>query len=150
MEGKTLHPRLVNGTWLFDSGEVIEVQRSAKLTTRKPSSEGELAAELFRRFDEGQSLRQVVRECRQDPEVIQALYCQWATPLGGAREAEADAYALARQGEQDLVRWEERMRAMLAANEKQDREDRLAREARRERRALLRKPPHPYQPQQVE
>jgi excisionase family DNA binding protein len=134
MEGKSLHPRLVGRTWLFDLAEVMAAQRSARSTTAKTSSSGELAAELFRRFNEGQPLRRVVRECRQDPEVVQALYRQWATSLGETPAAERDLYVLARQDEQDLVCWEERMRAMMAADEEQDREDRLAREARRERR----------------
>jgi hypothetical protein len=133
MEGKELHPRFVGGRWLFALDEVTKLQHSPSPTTRRPLSDGELAAELFRRFDQGQSLRQIIRECRQSPKIVQALYRDWATPLGGTPEAAVeDEGAVSMRDEQELVRWEDEMKAMVAADEERDLQDRLTRGARRE------------------
>jgi hypothetical protein len=140
MEGKSLHPRMVDGAWMFELDEVISIQRSPRPAANRPPSEGEVAAEIFRRFDEGQSLRKIVRDCRQSPKVVQALYREWGTPLGEKPEADAvDRHAQLLQDEQDLVRWEESMKAMTAADEENDLQGLLAREARRERRARQRR-----------
>jgi hypothetical protein len=119
---------------LFALDEVTKLQRSPSPTTRRPLSDGELAAELFRRFDQGQSLRQIIRDCQQSPKVVQALYRDWATPLGGTPEAAVeDGRAVTMRDEQELVRWEDEMKAMVAADEERDLRERLAREARRRR-----------------
>jgi len=133
MEGKSLHPKMVDRTWAFDPDEVAKVQRSPSRTTKRPPSDGELAAEIFRRFDLRQSLGEIVREFRQSPKVVQALYREWSTPLGGTPDDQDDR-ALTTRDEQDLVRWEQDMRAMIATDEEHDLQERLAREARRERR----------------
>ena len=109
---------------------------TSKSSMAASSAAGELAAEIFQRFDQGQSLREVVMVCRQPPELVRALYRQWGTPLGEAEPAAPDA--LAEKDDQDLVRWEEQMRAMTAAEEEWDRRERLAREARREQRLASR------------
>ena len=54
MEGKALHPQLVDGTWLFSHEEVLSVRNIAKPARRAPArSEGELSAELFHPLDQG-------------------------------------------------------------------------------------------------
>lgn len=116
MEGKSLHPKLIDGAWRFELDEVNGVQRTPNAVVKGTPSEGEIAAEIFRRFDEGQSLRQIVRECRQPPEVVQDLYRDWRTPLGEQAEC-SDTSAMARQDEEELVRWEASMRAIIAADE---------------------------------
>jgi len=140
MEGKELHPRFVGGKWLFALDEVKKIQGSPSPTTGRPSSDGELAAEMFRRFEQGQSLRQIVRECRQSPKIVQALYRDWSTPLGGTPEADAeDESAVATRDEQELVRWEEDMKAMIAADDDRNLQERLGREIRRKRQHTSRK-----------
>ena len=134
MEGKELHPRFVDGKWLFALNEVTNIQRSPSPTTARPPSDGELAAEMFRRFDQGQSLRQIIRDCRQSPKVVQALYRDWATPLGGTPEAAVeDEGAVSMRDEQELVRWEDEMKAIVAADEERDLREVRARESRRGR-----------------
>jgi hypothetical protein len=134
MEGRELHPRFVGGKWLFALDEVTKLQHSPSPTTRRPQSDGELAAELFRRFDRGQSLRQIIRDCQQSPKVVQALYRDWATPLGGRPEADAeDERAVTMRDEQELVRWEDEMKAMVADDEERDIREWLARADRRGR-----------------
>lgn len=131
MEGKALHPKMVGGTWLFDPGQVATIRRSPSSTARRIPSDGELAAEIFRRFDQGQSLRQIVRECQQSPKVVQMLYQDWATPLGGRPNADVDERSQVVHDEQELLRWEQAMRAIITADENRDIEDRREREARR-------------------
>jgi hypothetical protein len=134
MEGKSLHPRRVAGAWLFEMGEVAAIPKASRPTDARDPSEGALIAELFRCFDKGQSFRQVVRESRQAPDLVRAAYRQWSTPLGEIPEQAPEVDVLARRDEHDLVRWEDQMRAMEAADERKDREDRLERKARREHR----------------
>jgi hypothetical protein len=118
MEGKSLHPRMVDGAWRFEVDEVKNIQRAPNSVVKRSPSEGEVAAEIFRRFDEGQSLRRIVSECRQAPSVVRRLYREWSAPLGGRPELETeDDYAITTRDEEELVRWEEAMRTMSAADE---------------------------------
>jgi hypothetical protein len=119
MEGKSLHPRLIDGAWRFEVDEVNRIQRASNSVSKRVPSEGQIAAEIFRRFDEGQSLRQIVRECRQLPKVVQALYEEWNTPLGHQAGCD-DESAIFTRDEEDIVRWEEAMRAMIAADERRE------------------------------
>jgi uncharacterized protein YqfA (UPF0365 family) len=85
-------------------------------------------------IDQGQSLLQIIRHCQQSPKVVQALYRDWATPLGGTPKADAeDERAVAMRDEQELVRWEDEMKAIVADDEERDLQDRLARGERRGR-----------------
>ncbi len=122
MEGKMLHPRLVDGAWRFEADEVKSLSRMQNPVGRRALSEGEIAAEVFRRFDQGQSLRQIVRECSLAPKTVQALYREWNTPLGV--QADGDEPEIAPRDEDELVRWEEAMRAEIAAAEELEARDR--------------------------
>jgi hypothetical protein len=111
MEGKSLHPKLIDGAWRFEIDDVKGVQRAPSAVVKRAPSEGEIAAEIFRRFDEGKSLRQIVRECRQPPKVIRAMHEEWAAPLG--RASDVECCAATTRDEEEIVRWEEAMRAMI-------------------------------------
>jgi hypothetical protein len=129
MEGKELHPSFVDGKWLFDVVEVRRLQSAPK----RASTDGEVAAEVFERFDTGQSIRQIVRECKLAPELVFNLYRYWDTSLGESPDIDGvDSRAQQRQEEQDLARWEEEIRAMITADEERDLQERRERDARQE------------------
>jgi hypothetical protein len=136
MEGKTLHPRRVDGAWRFDPEDVARVQRTAKPPANRKLTSGDLAAKLFHRFDQGQSLRKVVEECHQEPDLVRNLYREWATPLGETPDDPPDC----QDDERYLQNWEKRMMEMMAADEELSRQDGQERQARRERRST--KQPH--------
>jgi hypothetical protein len=135
MEGKSLHPRMVDGAWRFEVDEVKNIQRAPNSVVKRSPSEGEVAAEIFRRFDEGQSLRQIVRECRQPPSVVRILHQEWAAPLGKTSNPESeDSREVTAQLEQEIACWEDEMKALIAADVEWERERYLARVARDEGR----------------
>jgi hypothetical protein len=114
MEGKSLHPKLTDGAWRFEIDEVKNVQRVPNAVVRRTPSEGEIAAEIFLRFGEGQSLRQIVCECRQPVRVVRALYQEWTTPLGEKPDDTwKDEFTIGVREEEALAKWEADMRAML-------------------------------------
>ncbi len=84
MEGKELHPqtRSADRVRLFDANEVAAVgTKRAKTKTPVASEEGELAAELFKRFSEKQNHHQIVIEMKLPPHVVRKVYAEWMTCL---------------------------------------------------------------------
>jgi predicted nucleic acid-binding Zn ribbon protein len=49
-------------------------------------SEGEIAAEVFRRFDRGDTLVQIVRKLKLAASQVRELHTEWSTPLRAARK----------------------------------------------------------------
>jgi hypothetical protein len=130
MEGKELHPKLVAGLWLFDSAEVTALQRVPKPGRRPRScSDGDISAELFQRFDRGQSLRRIVKDLHQPPDRVRALFREWSTPLG---DELASWRASLPDDNSDLERWEATMREQIATEEDLDRQDRELHAGRRQ------------------
>jgi hypothetical protein len=63
MEGRELHPVRAERGWLFDPAEVAAVKAKRPLGgTAAPVSEGRVAARVFRMFDAGRELRELVEE----------------------------------------------------------------------------------------
>lgn len=80
MEGGTLHPlKGEDGSWGFDPAEVVprKPRDRVEAPRAKTSPEGELAAAVFRLFNENRGFREVVTELRLPPEVVRALYREW-------------------------------------------------------------------------
>lgn len=66
---------------VYDPRELAKVPRRERVpVTRDP---GELAARAFDYFEQGTSLRDVVRYLRDTPENVEKLYAQWSE-MGGA------------------------------------------------------------------
>lgn len=129
MEGKLLHPRLVAGTWFFDPEEIVSVQKAAKPSRRvRSSSEGELSAEVFRRFGQGQDIRKIVLDLHQPPDRIRGLFREWAMPLGDEPGPPLPRHFI---DETEITDWESTMRAQMASDEEADRQDREQRLGRR-------------------
>ena len=132
MEGKTLHPRQVDGTWRFDPDEVARIHPAEKPSSKRstPQSAGDLASDLFHRFDQGQDLRAIVEELHLPPEQVRSLYQEWATPLGespGTDDGGINLY----DDDRDLERWETRMREMMEAEDTHAQHEREARRSNR-------------------
>jgi hypothetical protein len=94
LEGERLHPRIDNeGVRWFDEREVAalgiqlasdprkRVRRNAATHAVPKQSRGELAAQAFERFEQRQSLSEIVIALRVDPEVVRALFDQWRIGL---------------------------------------------------------------------
>lgn len=130
MEGRSLHPKLVAGVWIFDPAEITGHPKAAKPARRPRShSEGDISAEVFQRLDQGQSLRQIVEDLHQPPDRIRALFREWMTPLG---DEPATSPANLPDDNSDLERWETMMREQIAAEDDLDRQERELRIGRRQ------------------
>ncbi|MCG8421048.1 MAG: hypothetical protein MJE77_24260 [Proteobacteria bacterium] len=93
MEGGELHPTTdERGVRHFDPEEVLKVAQSIQSATvsQKGSglklSPGELAAEIFERFEQRHSLSEIVRELRLEPRKVRAMYHEWRTSLERAEQ----------------------------------------------------------------
>lgn len=90
MEGRQLVPEVrEDGTHLFSAAQVqtigAAVTRSVGIRSHwvgeQRLSPGELAAEAFERFEQRQSLSEIVRALRVRPKKVRALYHEWRTCL---------------------------------------------------------------------
>ena len=100
LEGIELHPvQDARGVWRFDSAEVARVPPRARqqesLRARGPRevpTGGEIAARIFRLFDAGRELSEIVIATRQPPSTVRWLYREWSTGLeAGEHERAARA-----------------------------------------------------------
>jgi hypothetical protein len=82
MEGRQLHPVRTNRGWLFNPAEVAAVKAKRPLgRTSAPAPEGRIAARVFRMFDTGRELREVVEELEIPPAMVRDLWHEWLTDL---------------------------------------------------------------------
>jgi hypothetical protein len=82
MEGGALHPLRSARGWLFDPAEVAAVKAKRPLSvTAAPASEGRVAARVFRLFDTGRELREIVEELELAPAIVRELWHEWLTDL---------------------------------------------------------------------
>jgi hypothetical protein len=127
LEGKALHPEVVNGVHYFDPAEVERVARELSGRARRSSpetrSEGEIAALVFRAFEEDKDLHAIVTELAVPPETVRVLYRQWREPdleaaevarqrrerAEAARRAEAEEQ---RRHDEQMERWEKTMQRL--------------------------------------
>lgn len=112
LEGVRLHPAQDDrGVWRFSEAELDAVPRAqSRLKTRRRQqvlSAGEVAARIFRMFESGRDLADVVIAARQPPALVRQLYREWLTSL--------------QQGERDR-QTRERDRQNRAAHERERRE----------------------------
>lgn len=109
MEGSELHPTIdARGVHRFDPEEVIKAAESVRrpASPPRPASEplspGELAAEVFERFERRYSLSEIVRDLRIQPRKVRTLYHEWRTSLERVERMRKDpAPALAIQAHTD-------------------------------------------------
>ncbi|MEM9488907.1 MAG: hypothetical protein AAGC55_07165 [Myxococcota bacterium] len=90
MEGRQLHPtQTSSGVHVFDPDEVLKLASTSgqandsrpDRATRHKLSAGELAAEVFERFEQRHSLSEIVRALRIEPRKVRKLYHEWRTSL---------------------------------------------------------------------
>jgi hypothetical protein len=82
MEGQELHPVRTPRGWLFDPAEVSALTAKRPLGGRLgPTPEGRIAARVFRMFDMGCELRDIVKELELPPGVVRDLWHEWSTDL---------------------------------------------------------------------
>jgi hypothetical protein len=94
MEGRELRPSVGDdGVRRFDAEEVEALARSTGRASRagEPLSAGELAAEVFARLEQRQSLSEIVRALKVEPRKVRALYHEWRIGLERAEMARRDA-----------------------------------------------------------
>jgi hypothetical protein len=125
MEGKALHPSREKGVHYFDPEEVAAVARTFGPRPRRgrERGDGEIAMLVFRAFEEGKDLRDVVLELVLAPEKVRALYREWREPdleehevrrrklerIEAERRREEEDQ---RRHEQEMQRWEETLARM--------------------------------------
>lgn len=94
LEWDQLHPvQDQRGIWRFDPQEVeavaprpknkrsVAVARGRDAIFARKRHSGRIAARVFMMFGRGASLRQIVVNTRQPPDVIRQLYREWMTSL---------------------------------------------------------------------
>jgi hypothetical protein len=82
MEGQRLHPVRTNRGWLFNPAEVAALKARRPLGgTSALAPEGRIAARVFRLFDTGRELREVVEELEIPPATVLDLWHEWLTDL---------------------------------------------------------------------
>ena len=89
-----LHPVVRDGTNFFTRAEVNALLQTASPERRRgsrpidPRTDGEIAAEVFKLFDEGKALSEIVRIAAVVPERVRALYEEYEVSLDeGSRRA---------------------------------------------------------------
>jgi hypothetical protein len=84
LEGTELHPKKVDGVWMFDAGEVEKVAGRLGLGTQQNHelSPGELAARVCELFRQGKDAVDVVIALRQPFEVVLPLQRAFAQECG--------------------------------------------------------------------
>ena len=77
MEGKTLHPTKVDGVYRFNPSELEAFALDSGKPAPLPRTAGQVAAAVFKMFNDGRDLREIVVELEQPPTVVRALYREW-------------------------------------------------------------------------
>jgi hypothetical protein len=85
LETRQLEVEVIDGVHYFHPDHVqalaANLERSPSRSTRANLSPGELAREVFRRFEQGQGLSEIVQALALDPKRVRDLYHEWRTPL---------------------------------------------------------------------
>ena len=140
LEGVRLHPaRGEDGVWRFDPAEVSALAAERKQLTRpgvaaSGSTDGEIAALVFRLFEEGKTFSAIVREVRLPPDRIRQLNRQWRAGFGDVEDdlgAEEDLELQRARDEREMLAWEKRMLDLQQRDDEIERRDRLERMQRR-------------------
>jgi hypothetical protein len=85
---------LDRGVWRFDSAELARVptraeSRQPARLRRRAQTAGERAARIFRMFETGKELIDIVLTTREHPTTVRQLYREWCSSLEeGERERE--------------------------------------------------------------
>ena len=66
--------------YVYDPRELASLPHRGRAVVDTP---GEVAARCFELFDEGRPLKEIVRELRKSPEIIEDLYERWLN-MGGS------------------------------------------------------------------
>ncbi len=83
LEGRELHPKKVDGIWMFDGREVEEAARRLGRERENELSRGELAARACELFRQGKDAVDVVIALRQPFDVVLPLQRAFAEESGG-------------------------------------------------------------------
>jgi hypothetical protein len=126
LEGKTLHPEVIDGVHYFAKDEVDVVACSMPVSSRRRSrlDEGQIAARVFRLIDNGKEVREIVEELEVAPQLVRELYREWKTDFLSGEEdriraaQEAVDERLNRQFECDAERHSRDLARILEANER--------------------------------
>ena len=121
MEGRELHPTVDDrGVHFFDIEQVRKLAEAINQVTetrtspggRQKLSSGDLAAEVFERLEQRQSLSEIVRALRVEPRKVRALYHEWRMSLErGEMQREGSAPPLS---EQTWLESSKRLQGLLA------------------------------------
>jgi hypothetical protein len=116
MGGKILHPTKVDGVYRFNPSEVDAVAKGAGKPAALPRTAGQVAAAVFKMFNDGRELRDIVVELEQPPAVVRALYREWFDDLSAGEDRreraereereERERRATARRDEAETRAWE--------------------------------------------
>jgi len=92
-----LHPVYdEQGVWRFDPAElegmlvrpsVAKTKAKAKALKTFPRRDGELAAKVFRMFERGAGLSEIVQVLKVTPKVVRRLHRDWMSGLGSGQKA---------------------------------------------------------------
>lgn len=124
MEGKALHPEIVDGVHYFAGTEVdaVALERPPSVRSRR-LDEGQIAARVFNLIEHGKDVREIVQELEVPPRVVRTLYHEWKLDLvdgendlrkaveAAVQERENRRYE--REAERDARAYERTMREIL-------------------------------------
>jgi hypothetical protein len=96
MEGKALHPDVVDGVHYFAASEVdtVACERAPSKRPRARFDDGQIAARVFYLIDHGKDVREIVQELEVPPQMVRTLYHEWKLDLvdgENERQSAADA-----------------------------------------------------------
>ena len=121
LEGKVLHPVVADGVHTFAAAEVeaLAAAPPPRRAPARPGDAGAVAGAVFRLFDAGKNLRQVVVELGGEPEKVRALYSEWRTPDLEEGERQRLRRARAAEEERELERFSRLADKQAREHEKQ-------------------------------
>jgi hypothetical protein len=79
LRGELRPQRDAGGVWRYDPADVIRV--AAKRGVRGLRTDGDVAAEAFRMFDQGGELKDIVSALRITPAEVRRLFKEWQSSL---------------------------------------------------------------------
>ena len=88
LRGELRPQRDAGGVWRYDPADVIRV--AAKRGVRGLRTDGDVAAEAFRMFDQGGELKDIVSALRVTPDEVRRLFKEWQSSLDDPPPARVD------------------------------------------------------------